>query len=74
LALTYAISYQIEHHMFPALNPGGLQASQPIVMEVSKKHGIDYHYFPSETAAIVSVFKQFKRLSHPSTDKSKKTS
>lgn len=61
--LSYAISYQTEHHMFPSLNPALLVAIQPVVQEVSKEFGLRYNYLPSEREAIKSVFRQFRKLS-----------
>ena len=61
--LSYAISYQTEHHMFPSLNPALLVAIQPEVRKVSEEHGVQYNYLKSEREAIKSVFKQFKKLS-----------
>jgi len=61
--LSYAISYQTEHHMFPSLNPLQLVRIQPEVRRVSQEHGVQYNYLASEREAIKSVFKQFKLLS-----------
>lgn len=61
--LSYAISYQTEHHMFPSLNPRLLVAIRPVVERVSLEHGVRYHHLPSEAAALRSVYNQFKRLS-----------
>ena len=61
--LSYAISYQTEHHMFPSLNPKLLIEVQPEVQCVAKEFGFQYNYLSSEREAIKSVFKQFKKLS-----------
>ena len=60
---TYAINYQIEHHMFPCGNPAILDKLQPIVRKTAEEFGITYHYFPSERDAINSVYNHFKKLS-----------
>jgi fatty acid desaturase len=61
--LTFAISFQTEHHMFPCLNPRLLVEIQPIVQQTAKEFGLQYNYFPSDAAATLSVYKQFQKLS-----------
>lgn len=68
--LTFAISFQTEHHMFPCLNPKLLLEIQPIVEQTAKEFGLQYNFFPSDTAATVSVYKQFKKLSEKPSFKS----
>lgn len=69
--LSYAISYQTEHHMFPSLNPLLLIRIQPEVRRVAQEHSVQYNYLASEREAIRSVFQQFKRLSLPPADATK---
>jgi len=59
---TFAISYQTEHHMFPALNPQLLLEIQPIVQETAKEFGIHYNFLSSSLQATRSVYKQFMKL------------
>ncbi len=61
--LGFALSNQIEHHMFPCANPALLLKLQPIVQQTAKEFGVDYHHFPSEKAALRSVYNHFKKLS-----------
>lgn len=61
--LTHVISFQTEHHMFPCLGPKALLDVQPIVQQTCKEFGVQYNYLPSNRAAVISVFKQFKKLS-----------
>lgn len=60
--MTFAISFQTEHHMFPSLNPKLLIEIQPLVQQTAKEFGLQYNYFASDNAATVSVYKQFKKL------------
>lgn len=59
---TFAISYQTEHHMFPALNPLLLLEIQPIVQATAKEFGLRYNFLSSNLEATRSVYKQFKKL------------
>lgn len=59
---SFAISYQTEHHMFPALNPLLLLEIQPIVQATAKEFGLKYNYLSSNYQASRSVYKQFKKL------------
>jgi len=61
--VTHVISFQTEHHMFPCLGPKQLMEVQPIVEQTCKEFNVQYNFFPSNKAAVVSVFKQFKKLS-----------
>ena len=61
--LTYAVSFQTEHHMFPCLNPQLLLDLQPIVQKTAEEFNVQYNYFPSDQAAYASVYKQFVKLS-----------
>jgi Fatty acid desaturase len=61
--LTFAISFQTEHHMFPCMNPKLLLEIQPIVQQTAKEFGLQYNFFPSDMAATASVYKQFLKLS-----------
>lgn len=67
--LTFAISFQTEHHMFPCLNPKLLVDIQPIVQKTAEEFGLQYNYFPSDLAATRSVYKQFYKLSIKPTTK-----
>jgi len=60
---TFAISFQTEHHMFPALNPLLLIEIQPIVKKTSEEFGVQYNELLSERAALNSVYTQFQKLS-----------
>lgn len=61
--LTFAIAAQIEHHLFPALNPLLLVKVQPLIKEIADKHGLQYKYFESDSAAYKSVYAQFVKMS-----------
>ena len=69
--LTFAISLQTEHHMFPSLNPKCLIDIQPAVEQSAKEFGLQYNYFPTSAAATKSVYKQFQKLSVNPKDKEK---
>eukprot|EP01035_Chromulina_nebulosa_P017165 gene17165-22680_t len=60
--MTFAISFQTEHHMFPALNPKLLLEIQPIVREVAEEYKLQYNFLPSDAEATKSVYRQFKKL------------
>lgn len=60
--MTFAISYQTEHHMFPSLNPQLLIEVQPIVQATAQEFGLQYNFFPNDTAATLSVYKHFQKL------------
>lgn len=68
--LSAAISYQTEHHMFPALNPVRLLDLQPVVQRVAQENNVQYNYLKSDPEAFKSVFAQFKKLSVEPTKKS----
>lgn len=61
--LTYAISFQTEHHMFPSLNPIGLVAIQQYVHKISLEYKLRYNNILSDSEATKSVYQQFKKLS-----------
>jgi len=61
--LTHVISFQTEHHMFPCLGPKALLDVQPLVQQTCKEFGVQYNYLSSNRAAVISVYKQFKKLS-----------
>jgi hypothetical protein len=60
---SHVISFQTEHHMFPACNPLLLMDLQPVVQKTSEEFGIQYNYLESEDKALTSVYNQFKFLS-----------
>ena len=61
--MTYAISYQTEHHMFPSLNPLLLIEVQPIVARTAREFNLHYNELPNQNKAFSSVYRQFKKLS-----------
>lgn len=45
--LTGGLNFQIEHHLFPRMNPCWYPVISPIVRRVCKKHDVKYVYFSS---------------------------
>ena len=46
------LNMQIEHHMFPCINHCHLPALQPKVMELCKRHGVEYHHVDGYRSAM----------------------
>lgn len=63
LWLTFVISYQTEHHLFPSLDPLLIKEIQPIVKKTCEEFNVQYNYFSNKLDASKSVYKHFKNLS-----------
>jgi fatty acid desaturase len=55
--LTGGLNFQIEHHLFPRMNPSHYPTIQPIVRRLCAKYGIHYRYFPSMLENLISTWK-----------------
>jgi hypothetical protein len=61
--LTYAISFQTEHHLFPSLNPKLLMELQPVIQQVCREFNVQYNDLKNFKVATDSVYGHFKQLS-----------
>ena len=50
------LNYQIEHHLFPAINHCHLRDIKPIVKSLCEKHGIPYHHTGGYKEALMGVY------------------
>ena len=56
------LNYQIEHHLFPAINHCHLRDIQPIVKSLCDKHGIPYHHTGGYKEAIMGVYDHLREM------------
>jgi fatty acid desaturase len=56
------LNYQIEHHLFPAVNHFHLHDIQPIVKSLCEKHGILYHHTGGYKEAIMGVYEHLREM------------
>ena len=56
------LNYQIEHHLFPAINHCHLRDIQPIVKSLCEKHGIPYHHTGGYKEAIMGVYDHLREM------------
>jgi len=56
------LNYQIEHHLFPAINHCHLRDIQPIVKSLCEKHGIPYHHTSGYKEAIIGVYEHLREM------------
>jgi len=56
------LNYQIEHHLFPAVNHCHLHDIQPIVKSLCEKHGIPYHHTGGYKEAIMGVYEHLREM------------
>jgi fatty acid desaturase len=61
--VTYAISFQIEHHLFPCLGPELLLEVQQDCELTAKEFNVQYNLLKSGGEAYTSVYNHFKKLS-----------
>ena len=61
---TGGLNNQIEHHLFPTMNPYLYTRISPIVKNTCKKHHIPYNDFPTFWDAWISMIKFIHRLSN----------
>jgi len=54
------LNYQVEHHLFPALNPRLYPLIAPIVRDVCKAHNVEYTHKTSGIQAIKDHFAQLE--------------
>jgi fatty acid desaturase len=62
--LTGGLNYQIEHHLFPRISYIYYPEIQPIVMELCKKHNVNYTYFPTFYDNIKSTLNHLYKLTN----------
>lgn len=56
------LNYQVEHHLFPKISHVHYPKLQPIVQRVCEQFGVEYHSYPSMTAAIASHIRFMKKM------------
>ena len=56
------LNYQIEHHLFPAINHCHLRDIKPIVKSLCEKHGIPYHHTSGYKEAIMGVYDHLREM------------
>jgi delta11-fatty-acid desaturase len=56
------LNYQIEHHLFPAVNHCHLHDIQPIVKSLCEKHSIPYHHTGGYKEAIMGVYEHLREM------------
>ena len=56
------LNYQIEHHLFPAINHCHLRDIQPIVKSLCEKHGVPYHHTSGYKEAIMGVYDHLREM------------
>jgi delta11-fatty-acid desaturase len=56
------LNYQIEHHLFPAVNHCHLRDIQPIVKSLCEKHSIPYHHTGGYKEAIMGVYDHLREM------------
>jgi delta11-fatty-acid desaturase len=56
------LNYQIEHHLFPAINHCHLRDIQPIVKSLCEKHGIPYHHTGGYKEALIGVYEHLREM------------
>ena len=62
--LTGGLNYQIEHHLFPRISYIYYPEIQPIVMELCKKHNVNYTYFPTYYENVKSTLNHLYKLTN----------
>eukprot|EP00753_Platysulcus_tardus_P021408 PLAT896.1.p1 GENE.PLAT896.1~~PLAT896.1.p1 ORF type:complete len:523 (+),score=173.82 PLAT896.1:130-1698(+) len=60
--LSNGLNYQIEHHLFPAINHEHLPLIAPIVQATCKEFGVHYRCFPTMTAIAKETARYYKLL------------
>jgi delta11-fatty-acid desaturase len=60
--LSIGLNYQIEHHLFPAVNHCHLHDIQPIVKSLCEKHSIPYHHTGGYKEAIMGVYEHLREM------------
>jgi delta11-fatty-acid desaturase len=60
--LSIGLNYQIEHHLFPAINHCHLRDIQPIVKSLCEKHGIPYHHTGGYKEALIGVYEYLREM------------
>ncbi len=60
--LVGGLNFQIEHHLFPRISHIHYPAISKIVKEICVQFNINYNYFPTMTAAVVSHYRIMKEL------------
>jgi fatty acid desaturase len=60
--LSIGLNYQIEHHLFPAVNHCHLRDIQPIVKSLCEKHSIPYHHTGGYKEAIMGVYDHLREM------------
>ena len=56
------LNYQIEHHLFPAVNHCHLHDIQPIVKSLCEKHSIPYHHTGGYKEALIGVYEHLREM------------
>jgi linoleoyl-CoA desaturase len=60
-----SLNYQIEHHLFPRICSVHFPAIREIVRDVTRRHGLPYHYNPTLFSAIRSHLRMLRRFGRP---------
>ena len=62
------LNYQIEHHLFPAINHCHMRDIKPIVKSLCEKHGIPYHHTSGYKEAIMGVYDHLHEMGEKPVD------
>merc|ERR1711991_95088 len=57
--ISFALNFQIEHHLLPSLSHDHLPKIAPDIQRVRKKHGVRYWHEPSLGGALKELWKAF---------------
>jgi fatty acid desaturase len=63
------LNYQIEHHLFPGMNPQYYHIIKPAVQATSEEFGVRYNNLPTFCAALSATAAFYTRMSEPNSDK-----
>lgn len=59
------VNHQIEHHLFPGVNPEHYHRLSPIVQEVCREYGVEYQSHRTFIGFIVGSFRWIRLMSRP---------
>jgi len=65
LYFTFGLNSQIEHHLFPGVNPCHYHILQPIIKNTCEEFGVDYVAHPTFGAIVMACMKHYHVLAEP---------